>query len=287
MLLEPRAGPRILHEERGTWNHRYEVELGDGARVEAVLYRGDTLCISTQVGCATGCPFCASGERGLDRPLRLEELVAEVELVQGRGHDLRRVTLSGIGEPLHNFSVLAPFLDWARARRLGVSITTSGGPLPRLREILSWPHNGLTISVHAGTEFVRARLVPKGPRLAELFETLASELPTLGTRRRKKVALAYLGVAGVNDDPAEIAAFLVRARPLGLAVHLYALNPVAASAFEPLPRDRYEAIYAQMVAAGLRVRMSSKARTEPNGGCGTLVARIRTGRAARRSDVRN
>ncbi|MBC7174580.1 MAG: rRNA methyltransferase, partial [Polyangiaceae bacterium] len=58
---------RIASTHLGTWNHRYEVALADGARVESVLYRGDTLCISTQVGCAVGCPFCASGAFGLDR----------------------------------------------------------------------------------------------------------------------------------------------------------------------------------------------------------------------------
>lgn len=279
MPLEASAGPRILHEQQGVWNLRYELALADGARVEAVLYRGDTLCISTQVGCAVGCPFCASGASGLDRPLRFEELVAEVELVEALGHRLRRVTLSGVGEPLHAYGAIDPFLDWARARGLGVSITTSGGPLGRLRELLSRPHNGVTISVHAGTEPVRARLVPKGPPLGPLFDTLAEALPSLGTRRRKKLALAYLGVAGANDHPAEVAAFVARARPLGLAVHLYALNPVSASPFETLPRERYEAIYRQMVDAGMRVRMSSKARTEANGGCGTLVARIRRDRS--------
>jgi 23S rRNA (adenine2503-C2)-methyltransferase len=82
-------------------------------------------------------------------------------------------------------------------------------------------------------------------------------------------------VAGENDDAAEVDAFLARARPLGLSVHLYALNPVPGSPYRAVSRERYEALYAQMKAAGLRVRMSSKARIEANGGCGTLVARLR------------
>ncbi len=267
--------PRILRENVGTWNRRYEVALADGARVESVLYRDDTLCLSTQVGCAVGCPFCASGERGLDRPLRFDELVAQVALVEARGHALRRATLSGIGEPLHNPGPVLEFLAWARSRGLGVSLTTSGGPLARLRELVAAPHNGLTVSVHAGTEAVRARLVPKGPALEPLFATLAETAAGLGTRRRKKLALAYLVAAGANDGDEEVAAFIARAHPLGLAVHLYALNPTSSSPYDAVGRARYEAIYGAMVAAGLRVRMSSKARTEANGGCGTLVPRIR------------
>jgi 23S rRNA (adenine2503-C2)-methyltransferase len=276
MRPEPAPAPvRLDHEEVGQWNRRFGVLLADGSRVEAVLYRGDTLCISTQVGCAVACPFCASGQGGLKRPLTLAELKGQVEAVAAQGHALRRITLSGVGEPLHNFDAVVELIAWARARGLGASLTTSGGPLPRLRELLHHPHNGLTISVHAGTEAVRARLVPKGPKLDALFGLLEEERPRLGRNRQKKLALAYLAVAGENDDAAEVDAFLARARPLGLNVHLYALNPVPGSPYRAVSRERYEALYTQMKAAGLRVRMSSKARIEANGGCGTLVARLR------------
>lgn len=256
-------------------NRRFVVRLADGASVEAVLYRGDSLCVSSQVGCAVGCPFCASGANGLSRALTLEELVGQVEAVRGLGAPLTRVTLSGVGEPLHNRAV-PEFLDWCRAERLLPSLTTSGGPLPRLRETLASPHNGLTISVHAGTEEVRARAVPRGPALDPLFDVLREELPRLSRSRRKKVALAYLAIADLNDADAEVDAFVARVLSLegrlGVWTHLYAYNPVPTSAHRPLTRDRYDAMYRRMSDAGLKVRMSCKARVEENGGCGTLVA---------------
>jgi 23S rRNA (adenine2503-C2)-methyltransferase len=86
------------------------------------------------------------------------------------------------------------------------------------------------------------------------------------------VSLAYLVVSGLNDADGEIDAFLDRAVLLGRDVHLFAYNPVPTSAHAPVPRARYEAIYERMAATGLRVRMSSQARVEANGGCGTLVA---------------
>ncbi|MEM9072786.1 MAG: radical SAM protein [Myxococcota bacterium] len=269
-MIDSRPAVHLESEEVGVFNRRFGVRLRDESRVEAVLYRGDTLCISSQVGCAVRCPFCASGAKGLGRSLSLEELQGQVEAV-GRVHELQRITISGVGEPLHNPATV-DFLTWARDRRLKVSLTTSGGPLSRLRAWLHRPHNGLTISVHSGQEETRRRLVPKGPSLADLEALLAEEVPRLTRRRKKKTALAYLLLRGENDAATELDAFAHRALPLGLSVHLYAFNPVATSEMERATREAYEAAYARLVAAGLRVRMSSKARVEANGGCGTLVA---------------
>ena len=109
-------------------------------------------CASSQVGCAVRCPFCASGANGLGRSLTLAEMIEQVEAVQALGHTLARVTVSGVGEPLHNHHVVQEFVRACHARGLAPSLTTSGGPLPRLREWLHAPHNGLTISIHAGSE---------------------------------------------------------------------------------------------------------------------------------------
>jgi 23S rRNA (adenine2503-C2)-methyltransferase len=184
-----------------------------------------------------------------------------------------RLTLSGIGEPLHNHAVTTRFVEWARKQNLKSSLTTSGGPLPKLRTWLETvPHNGLTLSVHAGTEAVRKQLVPHGPALEPLFGLLASVLPTLTRKRHKKVALAYLMMDGVSAEDSELDAFAARAVPLGVAVHLFAYNPVRTSSQKPVSRARYEAAYERLRAQGLVVRMSSAARLEANGGCGTLVA---------------
>jgi len=151
----------LVAEHVGPSNRRFVCRVGDGDEVEAVLYRGDTLCVSSQVGCAVGCPFCASGANGWGRGLRADELAGQVEAVRqvAGGEDVRRITVSGVGEPLHNHRAVDAFLGWCRARGLGMSLTTSGGPLKRLRHWLHAPHNGLTLSVHAGRERTRARLV--------------------------------------------------------------------------------------------------------------------------------
>jgi len=263
------------HATESGANVRHVVRLTDGAEVEAVVYRGNTACLSTQVGCGVRCPFCASGAKGLSRSLSADELMSVLSLLEANGHAIARVTLSGSGEPMHASEACAEVVRRCHARRTPASITTSGGPLPRMSTWLADDaplHNGITISVHAGTEAVRAKMVPGGPPLAGLFELLAERVPKLPRKRRKKIALAYLVIEGGNDADEEIDAFAARARPVGAAVHLYAHNPVPTSTLRGVTRARYEAIYARLVAADLVVRMSSQARIEANGGCGTLVA---------------
>jgi 23S rRNA (adenine2503-C2)-methyltransferase len=263
---------RLVEVEQGVYNRRFRVELADGAAVEAVHYRNDTLCISSQVGCAVGCSFCASGANGLSRQLSSDELWQQIEAARARELAITRVTVSGVGEPLHNHRAVLELIARCRAERIAPSVTTSGGPLERLRELLFAHHNGVTVSVHAGSEEVRARIVPRGPALEPLFATLADVVPQLSRSRQRKVALAYLALAGINDSDAELDAFVARAVPLGLPVHLYAYNPVPTSDCARVDRARYEAMYARLTASGLTVRMSSQARIEANGGCGTLVA---------------
>ncbi len=218
------------------------------------------------------------------RNLALDELVGQVEAVRERvgAEAVARVTVSGVGEPLHNHDNVVEFLRWCGARELPLSITTSGGPLRRLHEWLGLPHRGITLSIHAGTEAVRAQTVPKGPALEPLFELLREQVPRMSSTRRRKLALAYLLLAGKNDGDEEIDAFLDRAAPLGLKIHLYRYNPVPTSTQTQTEDDRYQAIFDKLLATGLDVRRSSRARVEPNGGCGTLVAL----RGSRQTDAR-
>ncbi len=263
---------RLVPQDSSCFNTRFAVELDDGAVVEAVVYRQHTLCVSSQVGCAVGCPFCASGSRGLLRNLTLDEMVAQVEQARSFEPSLQRITISGVGEPLHNATTVEAFLHWCRKQRLAPSLTTSGGSADKLRHFIDLPHNGLTLSVHAGSEPTRRKLVPHGPALASVLDTVESCFPKLSRSRRRRLSLAYLLLEGWNDDPNETRAFAERARSIGASVYLYRLNPVAGSAFQPAREERYQQIVTAWRSAGLEVRRSSLARTEDNGGCGTLVA---------------
>lgn len=278
----------LLAEHRAQDNRRFVLGLEDGGRIEAVIYRGDSLCISAQVGCAVGCPFCASGAQGLDRPLALAELCEQVQMAKSLADpedpEILRVTVSGVGEPLHNQSAVEEFCAWCNEQGLSLSITTSGGPLRHLqRWVTQIGHRGLTISVHAGTQAVREVMVPKGPALDPLFSTLAQGLGQITNARKKKIALAYLVIKGINDQDEEIDAFIERVQPLGLKTHLYRYNPVPTSDLAGVTMERYYEIADRIRAQGVQVRRSSQARTRANGGCGTLVAKLRARAKSTRS----
>lgn len=200
-------------------------------------------------------------------------MVGQVELARQQQPDLRRVTISGVGEPLHNASTVEAFVLWCRDQALAPSLTTSGGPLPTLRHFIDLPHNGLTISVHAGSEALRQQLVPHGPALDPLFHLVEEVFPRLSRSRQRRLSLAYLLIGGCNDGVEEARAFADRALRVGASVYLYRLNPVAGSCFAPATDDTYARTYETFRQVGLEVRRSSLARIEDNGGCGTLLAR--------------
>ena len=159
---------------------------------------------------------------------------------------------------------------------IGPSLTTSGGPLPRLREWLHAPHNGLTLSVHAGSEAVRARLVPKAPAARCALRCAARRASAMTRRRRRKTALAYLLIGGENDT--RLRDRRVRRARSARSVSRSTCTRTMRCRRARSPAYRASAtrqIYARMVAAGLR-------RADELAGAHREQRRLRhVGRAAR------
>ena len=257
-------------------NDKFVVPLADGAQVEAVYYGSGTLCLSSQVGCAVGCPFCASGADGFRRNLDAAEMLAQLAVARSRGHHPARLTVSGVGEPLHNLAAEAAYVAAACRQGLPVSLTTTGAPLTRLADALMLEHNGLMFSVHAGRSETHRRLVPAGPPFEAFWLALGSLWPRLSRRRRRLVGINYLLLEGANDGEEELAAFLERLRPFPeVTVHLLTCNPVAGSPFHGAGAAIVDAWHGRLVAAGVHARRANRWRRRLEGGCGTLVARSR------------
>lgn len=255
-------------------NQKILVNLADGLAVEAVWYGSGTLCISSQAGCALGCPFCASGFGGWRRNLSTEELFLQLAAAREHGVEPQRVTVSGVGEPLHNPEAVTDFIDRCRRQGLPVSLTTTGSPLPVLRQFLLLPHNGLMLSLHAGTAVTHRRLIPRGPDLDDLWALLEGVLPALSRRRRRKIGINYLLLAGHNDSAVEFHALAERLRRLPeLTLHLLTSNPVAGSTFVSPSSAAVDAAHGFLTAQGLNVRRPNRWRTSAEGGCGTLLTR--------------
>lgn len=255
-------------------NQRFLVSLSDGLQVEAVYYGSGTLCLSSQAGCAVGCPFCASGAKGLLRNLTLAELEQQLAWARRHGVTPRALTLSGIGEPLHNASVARDFLLTNQAAGLPVSLTTIGAPLPRLEEFLLLPHNGLMLSLHAGLASTHRRVIPRGPEFADLLALLKSVWPRISRRRQRKIGINYLLLQGVNDSQEELCALQEQLRPFPeLTLHLLSCNPVPGSDYASPTAVWQEHWYQTLICGGVHVRRPNRWRRQSLGGCGTLVAR--------------
>ncbi|MEJ2202141.1 MAG: radical SAM protein, partial [Desulfuromonadaceae bacterium] len=216
-------------------------------------------------------PFCASGSRGLLRNLRVEELWQQLERIRSMGLEPQRLTLSGIGEPLHNFDAVRIFIEECQKTSLPVSLTTSGGPLERFREALQWPHNGLMLSLHAGTPEIHRRLVPRAPEFNSLIDCLQRTLPALSRRRRRRLGINYLLLQGINEDRAEFLPLLPLFRRFPeLTLHLLVCNPVPGADFSSPPAATIDALHGWLVAQGMHVRRPNPWRIRQSGGCGTL-----------------
>ncbi len=225
-----------VHNSPDGNTHKFVLRLADGARVESVSMRTPkrlTFCISSQVGCALKCSFCATGLMGLKRNLKAHEIVAQVVAMgdyHGWQDDRFNIVYMGMGEPLANMAAVTEsirILHDDRGLNLGarrVTVSTSG-LVPQIRELAQLDLQvGLAVSLHATTDALRDELVPVNKRwpIRELLDAARDYGRTVGRR----VTLEYTLLGGVNDsmeDADRLAAF---ARGLPSKVNIIPYNPV-------------------------------------------------------------
>jgi 23S rRNA (adenine2503-C2)-methyltransferase len=238
-----------------------------------------TQCISTQVGCAMGCVFCASGVAGLKRHLGPDEIIAQVLLGRAlldEGEALRNVVFMGMGEPLHNYEATA------RAVRLlthpeGIALSTrrvtvsTSGLVPEI-DRLGRDFGGqvaLAVSLHAADDTTRSALMPINRRypLAELMAALrAYPLP-----RRRRITIEYTLVAGKNDDEAEARKLARLLRGVPVKINLIPMNPIEASPLGPPGGERVAAFQEVLTAAGYSCFVRRRRGDDVSAACGQLV----------------
>lgn len=248
--------------------------LADGNRIESVVMRGSrahSVCVSTQVGCPVGCPFCASGLGGLVRNLAPHEILEQVVWARRFG-TLSRVVLMGIGEPLLNLEGVLPALatlveesSWPAHR---ITISTVGWPecLRALAE--SGARYRLALSLHAADDATRALLVPS-MRSVPVAEVVAAAR-RYATASGAKVQAQYVVLAGINDGCERVDQLAELLADLPVYLNFISWNPVPELSFRRPEDPVVEAMVRHARHRGLIATWRRSRAQDVDGACGQL-----------------
>ncbi|MEO5703942.1 MAG: 23S rRNA (adenine(2503)-C(2))-methyltransferase RlmN [Candidatus Limnocylindrales bacterium] len=265
--------------------------LSDGSTIESVLMHypartgrkaRHTLCISSQAGCAVGCPFCATGELGFTRDLETAEILDQVRSAVARlkaredGAHLTNIVFMGMGEPLLNLDrVLEAVEALNDPKRLGlgarhITVSTSG-VVPGIRRLTALgPQFTLAISIHAARDALRDVLVPLNRRWPVAEVVAAARDHAVATGRRVSYEVTMIG--GVNDTDADADALANLLRGDLAHVNLIPMNPVAHTPWAASPMPVIEAFAARLQAVGIPVTIRRNRGQEIGAACGQLAA---------------
>ena len=194
--------------ERDTLVNKYLFYLQDGEKIEAVLMRhdyGNSICISTQVGCNMGCKFCESGRLKKVRNLTAGEMTEQILQVQEDiGDRVSHVVLMGIGEPFDNYDEVTKFIEIIN-HDLGLAIgarhitVSTCGLIPKIKEFMNFPYQvNLAISLHAPTDELRRQIMPVANAypLKDLMQTIRKYI----AKTNRRVTFEYILLQGINDS---------------------------------------------------------------------------------------
>ncbi len=271
-----------VSQEDGTI--KYLWQLRDGNAVETVVMRykyGNTVCISSQVGCRQGCAFCASTIGGLVRCLEPSEMLDEVLYSQMEsGLPIGHIVLMGIGEPLDNFDNVMRFLELVnhpKGMNIGmrhVSLSTCG--LIEKFDKLAERNLQLTLSVslHAPDDETRSKIMPANRGRG--VENLISACERYYEKTGRRISFEYAMIDGVNDTPEHAKLLAKHARRVSAHVNLIPLNHVDESKFEPSTPEHLKAFQKILRDSGVNATVRRKLGGDIDASCGQLRKKLAT-----------
>ncbi|MBK1631007.1 23S rRNA (adenine(2503)-C(2))-methyltransferase RlmN [Thiohalocapsa halophila] len=261
---------------------KWLLELRDGQRVETVFIpeeRRSTLCVSSQVGCALDCAFCATARQGFNRNLSAGEIVAQVRhAVQRIGRPPTNIVLMGMGEPLANFEAVVSATSVMRddlaymLSKYRVTLSTSG-IVPSIYRLAEVSDIALAVSLHAPDNALRDELVPIN-RKYPLEELIPACRAYLRGDPRRRITWEYVMLDGVNDSMAHAKALIRLLEGTASKVNLIPFNPFAGSGFDTSPPERVDAFRQRLLRAGLVATTRKTRGDEIAAACGQLVGRV-------------
>jgi 23S rRNA (adenine2503-C2)-methyltransferase len=272
---------------------KFLFRLSDGNLIESVLIPASpalygspsdrrTICLSTQVGCAYGCKFCASGLDGWKRNLRPNEIVNQITAVEREsGERIDNIVFMGMGEPLANYDnvmgaiqiVNAPWGIGIGARHITIS---TSGLVPQIRKLTEQPLQiRLAVSLHGATDDVRSGIMPinRKHNLSALLEACRY----FTSRKKQRITFEYILIAEVNDSDKQARELAKHAHALDAKVNLIPYNNVEGLDWVRPSPDRQKRFLAVLRAAGVRATLRREKGDDIAAACGQL--RLQTERA--------
>ena len=265
---------------------KFLFQLRDGRLIESVLIPASpalygeasdrrTLCISTQVGCAYGCKFCASGLDGFARNLDAGEMVDQLlQAEAASGEKVNNVVFMGMGEPLANLKNLtqaitimnSPWGIGLGARRITVS---TSGLAPQIRALADQPLQiRLAVSLHGATDEVRERIMPVNRKYN--VKTLLEACDYYEKKKKQRISFEYILIHGVNDSDEQARALAAHAVRLGAKVNLIPYNTVEGLSWERPSVPRQEAFYSILRSRGVAATIRREKGGDIDAACGQL-----------------
>lgn len=273
-LTVPKVARKQMSKQDGTI--KYLWELSDGNCIESVLMRyhhGNTVCISSQVGCRMGCAFCASTVAGKVRDLTPAEMLDQVLFTQlDSGLEISNIVLMGIGEPMDNLDTVLRFLELVNhpdGMNIGmrhISLSTCG-VIPGIRRLADLGLQlTLSVSLHAPDSETRSKIMPvnRAYDVEELFDACHDYFKKTGRR----ISFEYAMIDGVNDQDWQ--ADLIAAKLKGMPGHvnLIPLNDVVESPFKP--SKRIAAFQKRLESHGITATVRRSLGGDIDASCGQL-----------------
>ena len=257
---------------------KYLFSLPDGNCIETVWMQysyGNTVCVSTQVGCRMGCRFCASTQGGKVRDLTAGEIAGEIYAVmKDTGQGVSHIVLMGIGEPLDNFENVLDFLSIISSPK-GVNIgmrnisLSTCGLVPKIKELAQKKLQlTLSVSLHAPLNEMRSKMMPVND--AYPVEELIAACREYQNVTGRRISFEYSMVPGVNDSPQTAKKLAELIRGMGAHVNLIPINPVDGSPFTATDAAAVKRFQETLTKLGVNATVRRRLGTDISAACGQL-----------------
>lgn len=257
---------------------KYLFRLSDGNVIESVLMRykhGNSVCISSQVGCRMGCRFCASTIGGLTRNLLPSEMLDQIYRIQSlTGERVSNVVVMGTGEPLDNYENLLRFIH-ILTEEGGIHISqrnltvSTCGLVPKIKELAEEKFQmTLALSLHAPNDEKRQELMPIAKKYT--MEEVLNACREYFSKTGRRLTFEYSLVAGVNDSEEDARELSGKIKGINCHVNLIPVNPIKERSFQRSTREAVENFKIKLEKYGINVTIRREMGSDIDGACGQL-----------------